>query len=152
MPKILEQLDLRTDSIVDEATRDSMQGVEEYLQGQVILQGEWKFYELNFNSAVSNFKYAHGFKFVPTDIIVTSIQGDQRVLFNNENFNFKDLDISVSGPVKIRFFAGRYEDSRGNLTIDPHPTVSSEQLSADLDGGFATDVYLPIQLADGGAA
>lgn len=124
MPKILEQLDLRTDKIVDENTRDSFQGLEEYLQAQSILQGQWKFFELDFDAAITNFKFPHGFRFVPTDIIETGVQGDQRVTFNFQDFDKINLDITVSGPVKLRFFAGRYEDNRGNIIVDPHTTVS----------------------------
>jgi len=148
----LEQLDLRTDKIVDESVRDSMQGVEVYLQAQALLQGEWKFFEINFTGEQTNLKYAHDFNFTPTDVLITSIQGDHRVVFNYELFDGTNLDITTEGPVKVRFFAGRYEDSRGNLIVDPHDTVSSTVFSQDLDGGRADSVYLPVQLADGGGA
>lgn len=131
MPKKLEQLDLRADKIVDENVRDSFQGVEEYLQSQVILQGQWEFFELNFEAAVTNFKWPHQFNFVPQDVILTGSQGDQRFTFNFELFDFTNLDITVSGPVKLRFLAGRYEDNREQKIIDPHVTVSGGAASTD---------------------
>lgn len=131
MPKIIEQIDLRTDKIEDENVRDSFQATEEYLQGQVLLQGLWKFYELDFDVAVTNFKHPHALRFTPTDIICTGVQGDQRVTFNFDQFDGTSLDITVSGPVKLRFFAGRYEDNRGNLIVETHPTISGGAASTD---------------------
>jgi len=132
MPRQLEQLDLRSDKIVDENIRESFQGLEEYLQARVLNQGEWKFFELNFSAPISNLLFAHQFKFVPTDILITQIQGDQNVVFNYGLFDNTNLNITANGPAKIRFFAGRYEDSRGNLVVEPHPFVSP-------GGGGVTD-------------
>ena len=140
MPKKLEQLDLRADKIVDENTRDSFQGLEEYLQGQVILQGQWEFFELDFTEAVSNFKWPHQFNFVPQDVILTGSQGDQRFTFNFELFDFTNLDITVQGPVKLRFLAGRYEDNRERTIKDPYTTVSG--------GGAATSHSVLTDLAN----
>ena len=152
MSRNLEQIDLRTDKIVDENVRDSFQAAEEYLQAQALNQAQWKFFEINIPSAKTNFKYAHGFNFVPTDILVSSIQGDQRVVFNYDEFDLVNLDITTAGPAKLRFFGGRYEDSRGNIVTDSYDTVSALNISNDVDGGFATDVYLASQLVDGGDA
>ena len=129
--KKLEQIDLRTDKIVDPNVRDSMQAAEEYLQGQTILQGQWEFFELDFEAAVTNFKWPHKFNFVPQDIILTSSQGDQRFIFNFDLFDRTNLDITVSGPVKLRFLAGRYQDNREQVVRDAHTTVSGGAASTD---------------------
>ena len=126
----LEQIDLRSDKIVDKNIRDSFQATEEYLQSQVLLQGQWKHFTLDFEEAVSNFRWPHGFNFVPVDILMTCIQGDQRIVFHYEDFDFENIYLTVQGPVRIRFFAGRYEDSREPVIRDPNPTVSG--------GGAAT--------------
>jgi hypothetical protein len=82
----------------------------ELTQAQVILNGQWKFFELTFDRAVTNFKYPHGLNFVPRDVIQTSTRGNGFIQWNYDLFDFNYLDVSTSDSCVIRAFIGRYTE------------------------------------------
>lgn len=131
MPKGPTQLDLRTENIEDLNTRDSFREVEEYLQVQDILQGQWRYFEVEYSVQQNSARFRHELNFVPRDIIVTCIEGDQRISWIYPDFDLEYIYLDVSGPVRIRGFVGKYDDNRtSNIGTEPLDTVSG--------GGAAT--------------
>lgn len=103
-------LDLILKDIDDIYVRENFFRISKYIQNQTILDGQWKFYELEFLSPVSNFRYKHGLSFVPKDIIVLAIDGNRNIYFNYELFDSEFLSITCFGPCRIRFLIGAYRD------------------------------------------
>lgn len=101
----------------DEITRENMKRLQrEITQTQVILKGEWKFFEITFDTAVTNFKYPHKFNFVPIDVIQTSmIDGLTAVIWNFDLFDRTNLDITTADSGTVRAFIGRYSEDGGEL-------------------------------------
>lgn len=100
----------------DEVVRENFKRLQKELTGtQVILKGQWKFFDLTFDGVVTNFKVKHEFNFVPLDIIHVSTLGVGFGQFNYNSFDRTNLDISTSDACRLRFFAGRYEEGAEEL-------------------------------------
>lgn len=118
----MSELELLLREIEDRPTRENFNRLQKFLDSQVILEGNWRLYEIRFDAAATNFKYAHNLKFVPQDVIVLQVIGDRNVEFNHDKFDRTHIDITVKGACFVRFLAGRYlerilaPDARLNLT------------------------------------
>lgn len=100
--------------ITDELIRENFKRLQKELTvNQVILKGEWKFFELNFTEAVTNFKYPHKLGFVPKDIIQTSLIAEGALIWNYELFDSENLDITTTEACVVRAFIGSYLEGAG---------------------------------------
>lgn len=100
----------------DEVTQENMKRLQKELTDtQVILKGNWRFVEITFTEAVTNFKYPHKLNFVPIDVLQTSLSGVGFVQWNYDEFDFTNLDISASDACVVRAFVGRYQEGAGSL-------------------------------------
>jgi hypothetical protein len=100
----------------DPITRENMLRLQrEITEIQVLLKGEWKFFEITFTAAVTNFKYPHKFNFVPKDILQTSKTGAGSITWNYTLFDRTNLNITTSGACVVRAFIGAYLESAGEL-------------------------------------
>lgn len=107
---------LLTENVIDPVTRENFKRLQKELTStQVILKGEWKFFEILFPAAISNYKYPHKFGFVPKDIIQTSLIGVGAITWNYTLFDSVNLNITVTGPCTVRAFIGAYLESAGQL-------------------------------------
>jgi hypothetical protein len=141
MAKKPDQLDLRTDKVDDPNLRDNFQAIEEYLQSQNLLAGQWRYFEVEYFAAENEAKFPHYLNFIPRDIIITSLEGDQRISWNYKKFGRKNVNLNVSGPCRIRGFLGKYSDNReSTLGTEPLPLVSG--------GGAATSHSVLTDLAN----
>lgn len=93
--------------ISDRILQRNFVALQEYLRLQSLLE-DFKFYEIIFDSAQTNFRYKHGLSFIPKDLIVTRIVGEGNVTFNFDDFTTDELDMTTDGACEIRFFAGVY--------------------------------------------
>lgn len=96
--------------IKDPVVREFLNKLITDLQSESILRGEWKFFELEFEAAVTNHRLPHQLKFVPTDVIQTSLTGAGTFTWNYDKFSNIYLDITTTGACKVRAFVGRYKD------------------------------------------
>ena len=96
---------------VEDATiRENFKRVQkEFSSEQPILRGNWKFFEITFTGAVTNFKYPHQLSFVPKDIIQTRLTGTGSLTWNYARFDFTNLDITTTGACVVRAFVGSYD-------------------------------------------
>lgn len=109
-------INLLVKDVDNEIVRENFRRVQKELtETQVILKGNWKYFKLTFTGAVTNLKIAHGFNFIPTDVIQTSTSGVGFIQWNYDSFDRTYLDISTSDACVIRAFVGRYEESAGEL-------------------------------------
>ncbi len=109
-------INLLVKETLDPIDRENMRRIQnEFTSVQIILKGQWKFFELTFTGAVTNFKQKHLLMFVPKDVIQTSITGVGAVTWNYSLFDRTNLDITTTGACVIRAFVGAYLEGSGEL-------------------------------------
>ncbi len=77
---------------------------------QPMLRGEWQFFIITLTSAVTNFLYPHNLKFMPKDVLQTSITGTGALTWNYAKFDKTNLNITTTGPCVVRAFIGSYHE------------------------------------------
>lgn len=97
-------------SAEDGVILENFRRIERVWTTEPILKGEWKFVELTFESAVTNFRYKHFLKFIPKDVIQTSIVGAGAITWNYSLFDREYLDITTTGACVVRALIGRIEE------------------------------------------
>lgn len=93
--------------INDLRIRQNFQNLSDYFTANNQLLG-FKFFELSFTKAQTNFTMAHGFAYIPLDVLVTQITGGGIVTFNYGLFDKTNVNITVTGACRLRFFVGLY--------------------------------------------
>jgi hypothetical protein len=109
----LSSIDLILKDIEDQYVRENFSRLVRYIEAQAILAGNWKFYRIEVDSAVSEQKFKHNLTFVPKDIILLSIDGNKNVDFRFDLFTKENIVYSTQGPAVIRFLAGSYPENVG---------------------------------------
>lgn len=104
------KIDLLNKEIDDKFVRENFFRIKGFLEALKILDGHWQFFEVNLTAAGTKVKIKHNLSFVPKDIILLSVYGDQGVYFNYMDFNDTYLHITNHGPCRVRFLAGHYRD------------------------------------------
>ena len=104
------KLDLLTKEVEDQIARENFVRIKRELEAQQILRGQWRFFETEFTQTGVKVPVKHNLSFVPRDIIILSAEGDRNFYFNYENFDDKNLYVTISKPVRLRYLAGRYTD------------------------------------------
>jgi hypothetical protein len=103
-------LELILKDIDDPYVRENFKRISNIFNTDNLLKGEFKFFEKEIIAANTTILVSHGLNFVPQDIIILSIDGDFNFYFKYQEFDRTNISIYVSGPVKLRFFAGVYKD------------------------------------------
>lgn len=93
-------------NIEDPYILENFQRLSNFLNSDVMLMGNFKFYTLTFTGAVTNYRFKHNLDFVPKDLILTSITGSATVTINYDLFTKDYIDITTSGGTTIRFLVG----------------------------------------------
>lgn len=120
--------------IQDVYIRQNFSNLFDYFSNQNQLV-DFKFFDLSFDKEEDNFKMDHGLGVVPQDLIVTKISGTGTVKFNRGKFTKEQLDISVTGPAKIRFFVGSYWKEKFSTSEQDEDEVS-EYRSTESENSF----------------
>lgn len=102
--------DLILKDIDDTYIRENFKRLSDFLREFPLFRGEWAFFTLTFDAAVTNLKVAHGLGFKPLDIIQTSITGAGSITFNYSLFNSETLDITTTDACVVRCFIGAYSE------------------------------------------
>lgn len=89
--------------------RENFSRLKRLLTQQTLLKGEFKFLEITFTQAVTNFQYPHKLGFVPKDVIQTSLIG-ANLTWNYDLFTREFLDITTTGPCVVRAYIGTYSE------------------------------------------
>lgn len=101
-------LDLVEDSQIREIFKQTQAGLD-----QVLLDASrWVMLEINVDQARANYRFKHGLRFAPKDVIQTSLQGAGTLTWNYALFDQEFLDITTTGPCKVRAFIGTYPGER----------------------------------------
>lgn len=102
---------LNLDKVPDSVVRDNFRIISEEFRKNPFLLGTWRFLELEFLSAVTNFKYQHRLGFTPKDVIQTSVVGAGSVTWNYSSFDRTNLDITTTGACTVRALVGSYQEA-----------------------------------------
>ena len=102
-------LNLRIIEVQDTTARENFRVIQEELINQPILSGNWVFFEIEFEAAVSDFLFPHRLKFKPTDIIQTSLTGAGSLTWNYTDFTTENLSITTTDACIVRFLVGRID-------------------------------------------
>lgn len=94
--------------IEDPATAAALQRVRDYIRAATFLKGDWKFFEITFDTAGVNTLYPHGLNFTPKDVLQVYTSVENGVIYNYDLFDATNLNIDVITPCTIRAFVGRY--------------------------------------------
>lgn len=118
------KLDLITKDIADPFSKENFFRLKRELEAQQLLNGSWQYYEIELDAAGSPSKIKHNLKFTPKDIIFLSVEGDQNLYFNFDQFDKTFLYLTNAGPCRVRFFAGRYDDKAYGKGKKEYPFVA----------------------------
>ena len=96
--------------ISDPIIRDYFRYIVEDLESQSVLKGNWKFFEMSFDSAVTNKKIPHHLGFVPKDVLQLSVTGAGNITWNYSSFDSDNLDVTTTGACVIRAYIGSHRN------------------------------------------
>lgn len=97
-------------TIQDQAALENFKRIKIFLRDLPIIKAGFVFREIVVNSPGSNLKFKHNLKFVPKDIIMTSVTGSFPVTWVYDAFDADFVVYSVASPCTIRVFIGTYGD------------------------------------------
>lgn len=97
--------------IEDRYAQDNFTRLQDYFKESPVEKMGFKFFEIEFTGAVTNFRYPHNLGFVPKDVITTYFSNAATVTWNYDLFDSTYLDITTSGATTVRALVGRHEES-----------------------------------------
>lgn len=100
---------LSLEDLEDPDIRENFKRLQDYLKAEPVLKGQFNFFEIKVDSAVTLQKFAHNLGFAPQDVIQTSIIGTGQLTWNYENFDRNYIVFTTTGPCKVRVFVGNYQ-------------------------------------------
>lgn len=103
-------MNLQIEKVEDPIARENFQRLQDDSLKDALPKGQWKFFEIVFTKAVTNFKYPHSLGFMPKDIIQTSLKGAGSLTWNYNLFDSTNLNITTSGACTVRAFVGSYSE------------------------------------------
>ncbi len=139
LPQIL------TKEISDIFIRRNFQNLADYFLNENQLLS-FKHFEMEFTQAASNLKRPHGLLYIPQDILVSKITGKGTVTFNTGLFDQTNMDISVSGACKIRFYVGTYWKSPPTVSEKDEKISYKSGSDSAVQGGSPIGAIIPYGL------
>jgi hypothetical protein len=97
--------------IEGEFEQENFKRLQDNINASPFEKGQFKFFEISVNGAVTNYKHKHNLSFVPKDIITLHVSPAVTLTWNYANFDRTNLDFTTSGATTIRAFVGRYEEN-----------------------------------------
>ena len=93
--------------IDDEFIQANFQRLMDYFDDHPMIQGDFKFFEIELPSAVANFTYPHNLGYQPKDLILMHNSQNVTVTFNYLSFDREFISFTTSGATTLRFLLGR---------------------------------------------
>lgn len=105
-------IDIGLDGIKETGIRDNFVNILEEFK-KPIHRFDFKFFELTFTAAVTNYRFRHGLPYTPKDVIITSQYGAGVAEFNYALFDATSIDITTTDACKVRFLLGNFSENSG---------------------------------------
>lgn len=109
-------------NIQDIYVRKNFDNLRDYFNTENQLLG-FKFFEVELTSTQLSKRLAHGFNYIPRDILVTQIQGDCVVTFLTGKFSVQEIELVATAPCVVRFYVGTYWDQIPTKDFQPEDTL-----------------------------
>lgn len=104
-------VNLLENTIEDPAARENFSRIKIFLRDTPLVKSGFVFKELTANTAGVTLDFKHNLKYIPKDVILTSVNPSTAVAtFEYESFDATFIRYSVTAPCVIRCFVGTYED------------------------------------------
>jgi hypothetical protein len=130
-------IDLLLKDVKDEYAQENFFRLKNFIDAQVLFEGDFKLFDITIPGKFSDFKQLHGLSFIPSDIIQLSASGDLNYYFTYQNFDKKFMYITTNGPVRIRFLAGKLKDRvSGAGQVAPFSFVAPGDVIRPASPGF----------------
>lgn len=100
-------------NVEDRWNRENFVRIQRFFSDFPLFRGEWKFFELEFASAVTAKEIPHGLDFVPLDIIQTRLLGPGSLTWEYALFDRTKLVVTTTGACSVRAFIGAYKENNG---------------------------------------
>ena len=99
--------------IKEDFSRENFLRIERESKDNVVRKGNFKFFELVLNSAVTELPLKHGLNFQPLDVILLSVRSPDTatVTWHYDSFTRENIVVSTSAACTIRAYIGRYRES-----------------------------------------
>jgi hypothetical protein len=107
-------IDLILKDIEDPYIRENFFRLTQFINRQVWFEGDFQLYDVTIPAHTKFFKVRHGLTFIPTDIIPLAVEGDYNFFFRYKDFDAENMYIFATGPVHVRFLAGKLSDQIKN--------------------------------------
>jgi len=104
--------DLILKDISDQYVRENFFRLNRFIQAFPLFKGQFKFFELTFDRALTSQNVLHGLGFKPTDVLQSSAIGPGSLTWEYESFDDKNLVVTTTGACKIRAFIGAYREDK----------------------------------------
>jgi len=96
--------------ITDPIIREAITSLYEDLRNIALLKAEFKHVEITFDAAVTDFKFYHGFSFIPTHVITGFVTNNANVIWDLDESTKDYILLTTSDACTVRAFLGRYEE------------------------------------------
>lgn len=104
-------LDLLLNQISDPAVRSNFLKIIEYVRDTSVLQGKFKFFEIQLTQSETGKLIPHGLGFKPKDVIQTYLTGSGSITWNYDDFTDTHLSVTSTDALVVRAFIGRFEET-----------------------------------------
>lgn len=105
--------DLIFKNIQDRWVQQNFFRIQKFLLDWPLFRGNWKFFEISVESAVTSKPIPHGLDFKPLDVIETSKTGPGVLTWEYESFDKTNLVVTTTGACTVRAFVGAYRENSG---------------------------------------
>lgn len=100
-------------NIEDRWIRENFVRIQRFFSDFPLFRSDWKFFSLEFTSAVTQKEVPHGLDFTPTDIIQTRLLGPGVLTWEYDLFDRTKLVVTTTGACSVRAFIGAYRENNG---------------------------------------
>lgn len=94
--------------ITDTYARKNFEFIQRFFLTEAILGCDFRHYTFEFTEAGTNVRLKHSFGYIPTDVLQSFLTGTGVLTWNYDLFDKDFLDVTVTGPCKVKAFIGSY--------------------------------------------
>jgi len=106
-----DQYEINVHGVEDPIAQENWLKTRERMEEDIFQKFIGRHYEIEFSQAETNFKFPHGLRAMPLDVIQTSLTGAGTLTWNYTLFDNTYLDITTSGACVVRAYIGTYKES-----------------------------------------
>lgn len=96
--------------IADRYVRENFQRLQNFIDKENILRGNFQYVEIVFTKAENNYKHKHNLDFTPNIAFLAWVSDSAAVTLNYDEFDSEDINITVDKACTIRLFIGSYKE------------------------------------------